>query len=376
MSTQSRDPPSRGSKLFSACLVSDHGEIRQQCAALSLNPEQIGTRRNLLLGMQTAPAAENVIDWQSSPGDTPLMACCWRGDAAAVKLLLNAGADVSLCNQRGVSPLLMACHQGHHECAMLCLAAGADVDSADDRDFTPVYAAACRGHSEIVHDCIVIGADVKGATGARALIACCYKGHVNCAALLVHAGADVDAHHQDRTAVEWALHCGHLEAARVVEVCSKMRGAVPPSALAAMGSPAFKGARVNLSANDRRLKRGATIQFQSSLLGASWLGEKPVCDGPSPISTVVAGKESDKELAAAKPIAPVVPTSPLLAHIEREGAADPAAKEPPKGSATGECQLRSPIHWAGASVLSFPSLCAPMHRPSCRCDEGSRPARR
>lgn len=194
-----------------------------------------------------------------------MLACCWRGDAAAIKLLLNAGADVSLCNQRGVSPLLMACHQGHHECAMLCLAAGADVDSADDRDFTPVYAAACRGHSEIVHDCIVIGADVKGATGARALIACCYKGHVDCAALLVHAGADVDAHHQDRTAVEWALHCGHLEAARVVEVCSKMRGAVPPNALAAMGSPAFEGARVNVtSAQTIGASEGAPAPYSSN----------------------------------------------------------------------------------------------------------------
>ena len=239
-STSGSKPVGSGVKLFTACLVADHGGIRQQCSIeMKTRPAAAGSRRNLLLTREkTAAKLEiaTVIDWQNVPGDTPLIVCCWRGDALAAKLLIDAGADVSLCNHMGVSPLLMSCHQGHRECAMLCLASGADVDDADDEEFAPVrpnpgrnsrprplflsptripksnprphsnpnpnpnqvYAAACGGHSEIVHDCIVVGADVSGATGARALIACCYQGHVECAALLVHAGADPDAHYDGR----------------------------------------------------------------------------------------------------------------------------------------------------------------------------------
>ena len=280
-----KQPPSSGSKLFSACLVADYGEIRLQCSAL--DAQQKGPRRHLVLSAQS-PAlkldAENVIDWQNTPGDTgdtPLIVCCWRGDAFAAKILLDAGADVRLCNRVGVSPLLMACHQGNRECAMLCLASGANVDDADDREFTPVYAAACGGHSEIVHDCIVVGADVSGATGARALIACCHQGHVECAALLVHAGADSDAHHQGKTAIEWATHCGHSKTARVVELCTKMRGACSSGALVALDAPPLRDYATSPSEYDRRLKKFASSQFQTNLLGISSID--PVGDRSSPI---------------------------------------------------------------------------------------------
>jgi len=276
-STSGSKPVGSGVKLFTACLVADHGGIRQQCSIeMKTRPAAAGSRRNLLLTREkTAAKLEiaTVIDWQNVPGDTPLIVCCWRGDALAAKLLIDAGADVSLCNHMGVSPLLMSCHQGHRECAMLCLASGADVDDADDEEFAPVYAAACGGHSEIVHDCIVVGADVSGATGARALIACCYQGHVECAALLVHAGADPDAHYDGRTAIEWATDRGHSKTARVVEVCTEMRLVSGAGSQAAFGRPTNRGDTLasGASAHDRKLKRFASSQFQAQLLGASWI---------------------------------------------------------------------------------------------------------
>ena len=56
-----------------------------------------------------------------------------------ITVLLEAGADVTLCNYVGTSPLLMACHKGHNDCAVLCIAAGADVNGADEGEFTPTY---------------------------------------------------------------------------------------------------------------------------------------------------------------------------------------------------------------------------------------------
>ena len=116
-----------GLKLFTACLVANHGEIRRQCSLEKSRRQcslEKGSRRNLLLTREKTSAKleiANVIDWQNVrplllsgptqflalalaltlaptltqvPGDTPLIVCCWRGDFLAAKLLLDAGADV------------------------------------------------------------------------------------------------------------------------------------------------------------------------------------------------------------------------------------------------------------------------------------------
>ena len=113
------------SKLFTACLESDHVGIKEQCDTLKRNPKL---------------NKPSVLSWQDPQGQTPLLISCWRGDAEAVELLLEAGADVTLCNYVGASPLLMACHKGHNDCAVLCIAAGADVNGADEEGFTPMCA--------------------------------------------------------------------------------------------------------------------------------------------------------------------------------------------------------------------------------------------
>jgi ankyrin repeat protein len=41
-------------------------------------------------------------------GETPLMLAVKRGDAAAVKLLLDKGADIEIKNKKGLAPLLVA----------------------------------------------------------------------------------------------------------------------------------------------------------------------------------------------------------------------------------------------------------------------------
>ena len=131
-------------KLFTACLESDHAGIKQQCDTLKRNPK--GNKAS-------------VLNWQDPQGQTPLLISCWRGDAEAVELLLEAGADVTLCNYVGASPLLMACHKGHNDCAVHCLVAGADVEGADEGGCTPMCVSApicsawdmmCK-HTSIVH---------------------------------------------------------------------------------------------------------------------------------------------------------------------------------------------------------------------------------
>tara|TARA_B100000768_G_scaffold156509_1_gene154104 strand:- start:11 stop:511 length:501 start_codon:yes stop_codon:yes gene_type:complete len=68
-STSGSKPVGSGLKLFTACLVANHGEIRRQCSLeKSSRPAAAGSRRNLLLTREKTSAKleiANVIDWQN-----------------------------------------------------------------------------------------------------------------------------------------------------------------------------------------------------------------------------------------------------------------------------------------------------------------------
>ena len=53
---------------------------------------------------------------------------CEKGHDSIVQLLLNNGADVNLCEQRGGSPLYIACYFGHTNTMKLLLNNGANED--------------------------------------------------------------------------------------------------------------------------------------------------------------------------------------------------------------------------------------------------------
>ncbi len=62
-------------------------------------------------------------------GSTPLQWAVYRDDAAEVKRLLSAGADVMQANAYGVTPMELAAETGNAAILKLLLAAGADVES-------------------------------------------------------------------------------------------------------------------------------------------------------------------------------------------------------------------------------------------------------
>jgi ankyrin repeat protein len=63
----------------------------------------------------------------------PLLAAAMFGDAAAVRLLLDLGAEVGALDQDGISPLHRAVQSGSLEAVNLLLEAGADLDLRDGR---------------------------------------------------------------------------------------------------------------------------------------------------------------------------------------------------------------------------------------------------
>jgi uncharacterized protein len=106
-------------------------------------------------------------------GSTPLMRAARAGDAAAMRLLLDKGADPKLATNTGATALMFAAGVGYRdkntkgteaealEALKLLVGLGLDVNQADSRGDTPLHGACLRGADTIVQYLVDHGADVN-----------------------------------------------------------------------------------------------------------------------------------------------------------------------------------------------------------------------
>jgi ankyrin repeat protein len=101
------------------------------------------------------------IEATSADGFTPLQLAAFFGHPAAVRLLVDRGADVRAvsANPSRLQALHSAAAGGHTEIAGLLLAAGADPNARQRGGFTPLMAAAAGGDEPLVDVLIDGGAD-------------------------------------------------------------------------------------------------------------------------------------------------------------------------------------------------------------------------
>src|SRR5215471_13835947 len=74
---------------------------------------------------------------RSSDCDTPLHIAAFAGNRRAVRLLLEAGADIHAKGDLSTSPLYNAVSARHVQVAELLLQHGADPDAENELGFTP-----------------------------------------------------------------------------------------------------------------------------------------------------------------------------------------------------------------------------------------------
>ena len=121
-------------------------------------------------------------------------------DVAAASLLLDAGADPNLVNEHGVAPLHLAIENGDRDMVERLLAAGADPDLPDRTGETPLFLAARIGDPVIAAALIARGATVDARDPEyrqTPLMVAAREGHADIVELLLAHGADVNA--QTRT---------------------------------------------------------------------------------------------------------------------------------------------------------------------------------
>jgi ankyrin repeat protein len=71
---------------------------------------------------------EITVNSRSYLGDTPLHVAAIWGDVEAIRLLVQAGADINALESFGYTPLHQAAEQGKKEAYDLLISLGADVD--------------------------------------------------------------------------------------------------------------------------------------------------------------------------------------------------------------------------------------------------------
>jgi len=106
-----------------------------------------------------------------------------------VSTLVEAGADVSLCNADGWTPLKIAAANGRADIVSALLKAGADVSKANQKDgWTPLHSACKQGSESVVQLLLEAGADVEAINndGATALIIASSNGMYVCVVIFLY----------------------------------------------------------------------------------------------------------------------------------------------------------------------------------------------
>jgi ankyrin repeat protein len=125
-------------------------------------------------------------DTMFGAGTTPLLRAAKAADVAAIRILLEAGADASLTTRSGINPLMAAAGVGTREedstgrfktqsatieAIRLCLIAGVDLNAAESNGRTAVHGAATQGFDQVIQFLVDQGAnlDVKDKQGRTPL---------------------------------------------------------------------------------------------------------------------------------------------------------------------------------------------------------------
>ena len=144
----------------------------------------------------------------STFAEEPLVQAAKAGDTAAVRALLQTGANVDAIAPDGTTALQWAAARGDQELTALLIKAAADVNVANRRGVTPLSAACETGGGVVVARLLDAGADANAAkpSGSTPLMLCARTGNLEALAALIAHGAAVDATEKlfGQAALHWA----------------------------------------------------------------------------------------------------------------------------------------------------------------------------
>jgi uncharacterized protein len=148
----------------------------------------------------TAFAQQNV-NKRGVDGSTPLQYAVYENNAAEVRRLLKAGANVSLANNYGATPMGLAAEIGNPEIIKLLLDAGANPESPNADGQTALLLVARTGNVDAAKLLVDHGAKVDAKEkwgGQTPLMWASARRHPQMMQFLISKGADINARSIDR----------------------------------------------------------------------------------------------------------------------------------------------------------------------------------
>jgi len=188
----------------------------------------------LVIGLGLAAAFASSPHAQST---SSLIDAVKRQDAAAIKALLAAHADLKATDADGSTALHWAAQRNNAQLVDMLLAAGADAKAATRYHITPLYFACLNGNTNVIERLLAAGADVNGTSheGQTMLMTAALSGKADAVRLLLTRGASVNTKepYRGQTALMWAASEGNTEAAAVLleggaDVKAKANGGFTP----------------------------------------------------------------------------------------------------------------------------------------------------
>jgi ankyrin repeat protein len=153
---------------------------------------------------------------------TRLMNAIRKNDLPTVRQLVQSGEDVNLLDEVGDAPLIIAAYEGFTEIVRLLLEAGADVTVVDPgMQATALHAAAYAGRTEAARLLIEHGIDIDKQgphNGYTALHDAIWQNNVETARVILLARPNLTLkNHAGQTPLEMARSRGRKEIATLIE---------------------------------------------------------------------------------------------------------------------------------------------------------------
>jgi ankyrin repeat protein len=137
------------------------------------------------------------VDLLNDDFETPLHITAISGSAAAAKMLIEAGANLSAKDKEwNMTPLHKACSEEQNEIVKIFLQAGANIEAKDSDEWTPLLAVAfTHGNVETAKLLLDAGANIytRGETSETPLHAASIKGNADLIKLLIERGASIES---------------------------------------------------------------------------------------------------------------------------------------------------------------------------------------
>ena len=193
--------------MYGQCSAGTTQEVMHHC--VNINAANKDGATPLLLACSTAQAesVRLLLEAKADPniadadGDACLHAAIAAGcSKGTLQEIIDNGGDVNAVNNRGRTALLMSCSFGQIDSVNVLLGAGADPTLADEKGISCLHAAIDgRCNKETFHALLDHGVhiDTKTKDGTNALLSACRREQSEVVRFLLEAGADVNASKPD-----------------------------------------------------------------------------------------------------------------------------------------------------------------------------------